>query len=70
MLIYDNEAVYNADSCLHISYLERTKSLLGNLATLSQELDNIIESKFKNSVNTLPKGILNVMLSYHYVSLN
>lgn len=53
---------------LDASYLECTKSVLRKMADLAQKLENLIDAKFKNSVDILPKGILHVMLSYHHVS--
>ncbi|CVK84935.1 related to C6 transcription factor [Fusarium mangiferae] len=46
-------------------FLEQTKSILHTLAHHAQEIERIISLKFKNSVDTMPRGTKYITLLYH-----
>lgn len=49
------------------SHLERIKSGLQEMAILARSLEEVIQSKFKSSVDTLPKGTIHAVLAFHHV---
>ncbi|KAI8417742.1 hypothetical protein FOFC_00298 [Fusarium oxysporum] len=46
-------------------FLEQTKSILHTLAHHAQEIERIISLKFRNSVDTMPRGTKYITLLYH-----
>ncbi|KAF4949176.1 hypothetical protein FGADI_9093 [Fusarium gaditjirri] len=46
-------------------FLEQTKAILHTLAHHAQEIERIISLKFKNSVDTMPRGTKYITLLYH-----
>ena len=62
-------ALYKVEKNTNTSFLEQTKSILNSLASLARELEEIIESKFKNSIDNLSRGGLQLTLLYHRVSV-
>ncbi|KAG8355245.1 hypothetical protein FVEN_g6868 [Fusarium venenatum] len=46
-------------------FLEQTKAILHTLAHHAQEIEKIISMKFRNSVDTMPRGTKYITLLYH-----
>lgn len=57
----------NADGSLETSYLTKVQSTLRAMADIAKELEGTISLKFKNSVEALPKGAVQLRLMYHQV---
>lgn len=62
------KAVYKTEKTQLSTFLDTTRSILQTLAGHAQEVENIIHVRFRNSVDTLPRGIRHITLLYHQVS--
>lgn len=60
-------AVYETGQIGLGDFLEKTRNILHTLAGHAQEIEHIIHTKFKNSVDTMPKGTRHITLLYHQV---
>lgn len=66
--ISDLSALYKPEKTPLDQFLEQTKSILHTLAHHAQEIERIISLKFRNSVDTMPRGTKYITLLYHQVS--
>lgn len=60
-------SIYQTDQTQLGPFLEMTGSILRTLAGHAQDIEKVIAQKFKNSVDTMPKGIWHISLLYHQV---
>ncbi|KAM0508977.1 hypothetical protein ACHAPB_001861 [Verticillium nonalfalfae] len=58
-------SIYQTDQTQLGPFLEMTGSILRTLAGHAQDIEEVIAQKFKNSVDTMPKGIWHISLLYH-----
>ncbi|CRK22485.1 hypothetical protein BN1708_013425, partial [Verticillium longisporum] len=58
-------SIYQTDQTQLGPFLEITGSILRTLAGHAQDIEEVIAQKFKNSVDTMPKGIWHISLLYH-----
>ncbi|RYC84953.1 hypothetical protein BFJ63_vAg12205 [Fusarium oxysporum f. sp. narcissi] len=63
--ISDLSALYKPEKTPLDQFLEQTKSILHTLAHHAQEIERIISLKFRNSVDTMPRGTKYITLLYH-----
>jgi proline utilization trans-activator len=61
------KAIYKATETQLGTFLETTRSILHVLAGHAREIEQIIQLKFQNSVDTMPKGTRHITLLYHQV---
>lgn len=61
--------LYTADGNLGQSYLSKTRSVLLHMAEIAKELEEVIDYKFKSSLETLSKGALFLRMLYNEVRL-
>ncbi|KAM5379070.1 hypothetical protein ACJA88_005630 [Fusarium oxysporum] len=61
----DLSALYKPEKTPLDQFLEQTKSILHTLAHHAQEIERIISLKFRNSVDTMPRGTKYITLLYH-----
>lgn len=47
--------------------MEQTRSILHTMAGYAQEIEKIIQLKFPNSMDSMPRGTRHITLSYHQV---
>ncbi|RAK81572.1 Zn(II)2Cys6 transcription factor [Aspergillus fijiensis CBS 313.89] len=65
LLSYILSTVYNAERTqLHV-FLDTTKSILQTLAGHAQEMEEIIQIRLRNSLDTMPRGTQHITLLYH-----
>ncbi|RAH44558.1 Zn(II)2Cys6 transcription factor [Aspergillus brunneoviolaceus CBS 621.78] len=65
LLSYILSTVYNAERTqLHV-FLDTTKSILQTLAGYAQEMEEIIQIRLRNSLDTMPRGTQHITLLYH-----
>ncbi|KAF4457430.1 hypothetical protein F53441_647 [Fusarium austroafricanum] len=60
-----SEALYKPEKTPLGQFLEQTKAILHTLAHHAQEIERIISLKFRNSVDTMPRGTKYITLLYH-----
>lgn len=65
----DPKGVYKAEKTSLGNFLETTRSILHTLAGHAQEIEQIFNLKFQNSVDTLPMGTRHITLLYHQVRI-
>ncbi|KAM0327639.1 hypothetical protein ACHAQA_005932 [Verticillium albo-atrum] len=58
-------SIYQTDQTQLGPFLEITGTILRTLAGHAQDIEKVIDHKFKNSVDTMPKGIRHISLLYH-----
>ncbi|KAB8070004.1 hypothetical protein BDV29DRAFT_194421 [Aspergillus leporis] len=58
-------SIYKPEKTELGTFLEKTRSILQTTAGHAQEIENIMHSKFQNSVDTMPKGAHHITLLYH-----
>lgn len=68
LLIFLFIAVYKTEKTQLNAFLDTTRSILRTLAGHAQEVEKIIHVRFRNSVDTLPRGTRHTTLLYHQVS--
>ncbi|OJJ98337.1 hypothetical protein ASPACDRAFT_1857637 [Aspergillus aculeatus ATCC 16872] len=65
LLSYILSTIYNAERTqLHV-FLDTTKSILQTLAGYAQEMEEIIQIRLRNSLDTMPRGTQHITLLYH-----
>ncbi|PYI20213.1 hypothetical protein BO99DRAFT_383021 [Aspergillus violaceofuscus CBS 115571] len=65
LLSYILSTVYNAERTqLHV-FLDTTKSILQTLAGYAHEMEEIIQIRLRNSLDTMPRGTQHITLLYH-----
>lgn len=71
LLSYDTNlsqsAIYKTERTQLGTFLEQTRSILHTMAGYAQEIEKIIQLKFPNSMDTMPRGTRHITLSYHQV---
>ncbi|KAL3432042.1 hypothetical protein BDV09DRAFT_187869 [Aspergillus tetrazonus] len=65
LLSYILSSIYKATETQLGTFLETTRSILHVLAGHAREFEQIIQLKFQNSVDTMPKGTRHITLLYH-----
>ncbi|KAL4988818.1 hypothetical protein BDW68DRAFT_176487 [Aspergillus falconensis] len=65
LLSYILSSIYKATETQLGTFLETTRSILHVLAGHAREIEQIIQLKFQNSVDTMPKGTRHITLLYH-----
>lgn len=60
-------AIYKTERTQLGTFLEQTRSILHTMAGYAQEIEKIIQLKFPNSLDTMPRGTRHITLSYHQV---
>ncbi|KAL4805368.1 hypothetical protein BDV18DRAFT_152711 [Aspergillus unguis] len=65
LLSYIYSSIYKGAETQLGTFLETTRSILHVLASHAREIESIIHYKFKNSVDTMPKGTRHITLLYH-----
>ncbi|KAL4976260.1 hypothetical protein BDW66DRAFT_151207 [Aspergillus desertorum] len=65
LLSYILSSIYKATETQLGTFLETTRSILHVLAGHAREIEQIIQLKFQNSVDTMPKGMRHITLLYH-----
>jgi proline utilization trans-activator len=68
LLSYILSSIYRSTKTQLGTFLETTRSILHVLAGHAQEIESIIQIKFRNSVDTMPRGTRHITLLYHQVS--
>ncbi|KAF7595575.1 hypothetical protein BBP40_005610 [Aspergillus hancockii] len=58
-------SIYKTEKTELGTFLEKTRAILQTMAGHAQEIENIINLKFQNSVDTMPKGTRHITLLYH-----
>ncbi|KAL4907807.1 hypothetical protein BDW74DRAFT_189219 [Aspergillus multicolor] len=65
LLSYILSSIYKGTETQLGTFLETTRSILHVLAGHAREIERIIQLKFQNSVDTMPKGTRHITLLYH-----
>ncbi|RAK89325.1 Zn(II)2Cys6 transcription factor [Aspergillus costaricaensis CBS 115574] len=65
LLSYILSTIYKCSQTQLGTFLETTRSILQVLASQAQDIENIMEVKFQNSVDAMSKGTRHVTLLYH-----
>lgn len=65
-----SSAIYKTERIKLGTFLEQTRSILHTMAGYAQEIENIVQLKFPNSLDTMPRGTRHITLSYHQVREN
>ncbi|KAL2824839.1 hypothetical protein BJY01DRAFT_262820 [Aspergillus pseudoustus] len=65
LLSYILSSIYRGTKTQLGTFLETTRSILHVLAGHAREIESIIQIKFQNSVDTMPKGTRHITLLYH-----
>ncbi|RMJ22234.1 putative transcription factor [Aspergillus sp. HF37] len=58
-------SIYKTEKTELGPFLQKTRSILQTLAGHAQTIENIIHTKFQNSVDTMPRGTRHITLLYH-----
>lgn len=64
-----SQAIYKTEKTELGPFLQKTRSILQTLAGHAQTIENIIHTKFQNSVDTMPRGTRHITLLYHQVRI-
>ncbi|CAI7642000.1 unnamed protein product [Penicillium manginii] len=65
LLSFILQTVYKTEKTQLNAFLDTTRSILRTLAGHAQEVEKIIHVRFRNSVDTLPRGTRHTTLLYH-----
>ena len=68
LILTTTSEIYTADGSLEHSYLSKVRSALRRMAEIAEELEDMIDFKFKTSFETLSKGALYLRLLYNQVA--
>lgn len=65
---FRKQELYSANGSLEHSYLMKTRSVLRYMATIGEEMEKVIDVKFRSSFDTITRAATHLRLLYHQVN--